>query len=65
MKKYNVIPGILLIYLIVMAYMGLDSLRNGDMTIGMYLFLIIITLGCIILLRRNMIRRYNQRNKGK
>lgn len=65
MKKYNVIPGILLIYLIVMAYMGLDSLRSGDMTIGMYLFLIIITLGCIILLRINMLKRYNQRNKGK
>lgn len=63
MKKHNVIPGLLFIYLCGMAYMGTDSLRSGELSIQVYILLIVITLGCIILLRHNLIRREKYRRQ--
>lgn len=45
-----VIPCILLVYLAVMAYMGLDGLRTGQTSLFQYIATIVVTLGVIILL---------------
>lgn len=57
-----VIPLILIIYLAVMAYLGLDGLRTGQTSLFQYVATIVITLGIIILLhfylkKRERLRR--------
>lgn len=57
-----VIPCILLIYLAVMAYMGLEGLRNGQTSLLQYIATIVVTLGVIVLLhfflrKRERLRR--------
>lgn len=49
-KRSTLIPLLLLIYLAVMAWMGLDGLRSGQMSLPAYLGTIAITLGIIVLL---------------
>lgn len=45
-----VIPLILLVYLAVMAFLGLDGLRTGQTSLFQYVATIVITLGIIVLL---------------
>lgn len=57
-----VIPLILLIYLAVMAFLGLDGLRTGQTSLFQYVATIVITLGIIVLLhfylkKRERLRR--------
>ncbi len=57
-----VIPLILLVYLAVMAFLGLDGLRTGQTSLFQYVATIVITLGIIVLLhfylkKRERLRR--------
>lgn len=57
-----VIPLILLVYLAVMACLGLDGLRTGQTSLFQYVATIVITLGIIVLLhfylkKRERLRR--------
>ncbi|MFG6385584.1 MAG: hypothetical protein K1V80_03810 [Muribaculaceae bacterium] len=57
-----VIPLILLVYLAVMAFLGLDGLRTGQTSLFQYVTTIVITLGIIVLLhfylkKRERLRR--------
>lgn len=61
MKKTTVIPLLLLIYLIVMSCIGFKSYSAGIITPWEYWGLIALTLLCIALLRRNLLRREKAR----
>ena len=57
-----VIPLILLVYLAVMAFLGLDGLRTGQTSLFQYVTTIVITLGIIVfaafyLKKRERLRR--------
>ena len=57
-----VIPLILLVYLAVMAFLGLDGLRTGQTSLFQYVATRVITLGIIVLLhfylkKRERLRR--------
>ena len=63
--KYSraiVVPALLLVYLAVMAYLGLDGLRSGQTSLAAYVATIVVSLGVIILLhfflkKRERLRR--------
>lgn len=60
LRRYNLIPLVLLVYLAVMAWIG-----RGELLAGHYLYyfgLIALTLGCIFLLRRNLRARSRRHN---
>ncbi len=62
LKRHVLVPLILLIYLAVMAYMGLPGLRSGVTPPMQYFGTLFITLGIIILLyffmkKRDRLRR--------
>lgn len=59
-KKYNVIPLILVAYLAVMCYLGWPHFVSGEYSALRYFGVIALSLACIILLRINMIRRANK-----
>lgn len=61
MKKYNVIPALLFIYLGVMSYIGWDGYASGQYSALYYFGLIALTLLCIFLLRQNLIKRDRKR----
>lgn len=65
MKKYNLITILFLIYLAVMAYLGLDNLRNGGITLSTYMLILAVSLATILLLRSNMKRRSRKREMKK
>lgn len=65
MKKYNLITILFLIYLAVMAYFGLDNLRNGGITLSTYMLILAVSLATILLLRSNMKRRSRKREMKK
>ena len=51
--KYSraiIVPALLLVYLAVMAYLGLDGLRSGQTSLAAYVATIVVSLGVIILL---------------
>ena len=55
-------PALLLVYLAVMAYLGLDGLRSGQTSLAAYVATIVVSLGVIILLhfflkKRERLRR--------
>ncbi len=63
--KYSraiIVPALLLVYLAVMAYLGLDGLRSGQTSLAAYVATIVVSLGVIILLhfflkKRERLRR--------
>lgn len=48
--RSTVVPAILLVYLAVMSYIGLDGLRSGATSLFAYIATIVVTLGVILLL---------------
>ena len=61
-KRHVLVPLVLLLYLAVMAYMGLEGLRSGATPPAQYFGTLVITLGIIILLyffmkKRDRLRR--------
>lgn len=63
MKRSNTIPAILLIYLAVMAYLGLKGLRTGQTSLFAYIATIVVTLGVIFLLRKFLQRQERLRQE--
>ena len=63
MKRYNVIPLLLIAYLGIMSYIGYDDFRAGIYSPLYYFGIIGITLLCIGALRFFLKKRYNQRYK--
>lgn len=60
--RSTLIPAILLVYLAVMAWLGLDGLRSGQTSVPAYAATIIVTLAVIVLLhfflrKRERLRR--------
>ncbi|MBO5267201.1 MAG: hypothetical protein J6B13_00370 [Muribaculaceae bacterium] len=60
--RSTLIPAILLVYLAVMAWLGLDGLRSGQTSVPAYVATIIVTLAVIVLLhfflrKRERLRR--------
>ena len=63
--KYSraiIVPALLLVYLAVMAYLGLDGLRSGQTSLAAYVATIVVSLGVTILLhfllkKRERLRR--------
>ena len=63
--KYSraiIVPALLLVYLAVMAYLGLDGLRSGQTSLAAYVATLVVSLGVIILLhfflkKRERLRR--------
>ncbi|MBJ2189168.1 MAG: hypothetical protein HFJ87_10425 [Muribaculaceae bacterium] len=63
--KYSraiIVPALLLVYLAVMAYLGLDGLRSGQTSLAAYVATIVVSLGVIVLLhfflkKRERLRR--------
>lgn len=64
MKKYNIIPAILVVYLGVMCYLGWPHFISGEYSALRYFGVIILSLVCIIALRVNMKRRDEQRHRN-
>lgn len=60
-KRSTWLPVLLLIYLAVMAYMGIPSLKTGQTKPGEYAAIIVITLVCIALLHFFLKKRENRR----
>lgn len=60
-----VIPCILLAYLAVMSYFGLDGLRSGQISLFQYIATIVLTLGVIVLLHFYLRKREAQRRRSK
>lgn len=65
MKKSILIPGILTVYLAVMAGIGYKQWAKGAYSSGYYFGLIALTLVCIILLYFNLRRRENNRKNNR
>lgn len=63
LRRSVTIPCLLLIYLGVMSWMGIDGLRSGQTTPAQYIATIAITLGVIILLYFFLRRRERLRDK--
>ncbi len=61
LRRSTIIPFILLVYLAVMAVMGLKGLRTGQMDLWQYVATIVVTLGIIYLLRKFLQRREQKR----
>lgn len=61
LKRYNVIPALLVLYLAAMAIIGLPELYAGHYLY--YFGIIAATLACIIALRFVLKKRHNLRNK--
>ena len=63
--KYSraiIVPALLLVYLAVMAYLGLDGLRSGQTSLAAYVATVVVSLGVIVLLhfflkKRERLRR--------
>ncbi len=63
--KYSraiIVPALLLVYLAVMAYIGLDGVRSGQTSLVAYIATIAVSLGVIVLLhfflkKRERLRR--------
>lgn len=63
--KYSraiIVPALLVVYLGVMAYLGLDGVRSGQTSVAAYVATILVSLGVIILLhfflkKRERLRR--------
>lgn len=64
MKKYNIIPAILAIYLAVMCYIGYPHYAAGQYSSLRYYGVTALSLACIIALRIVMKRRHNKRNNS-
>lgn len=61
-SRATLVPAILLVYLAVMAYLGIGGLRSGQTTVAAYIATIAVSLGVIILLhfflkKRERLRR--------
>ncbi len=64
MKKSNVIPALLLIYLAVISAIGFPKLLSGEFSPLFYFGIIALTLGVIWLLRRNLLSRERKHRKA-
>lgn len=62
-KRSTVLPFILLIYLAVMAWIGLDGVRSGETSMATYLVTIGVTLALIITLHFFLKRRERLRDE--
>lgn len=62
-KRSTVLPAILLIYLILMAIMGLKGVRSGETSILTYVLTIVVTLMLIIILHFFLKRREKLRDE--
>lgn len=68
--RHILIPAILLVYLAIMAILGLDGLRTGATTLTQYILTIAVTLGIIVLLyffikKRDRLREERLRDLAK
>lgn len=68
--RHILIPAILLVYLAVMAILGLDGLRSGATTPTQYVLTIIVTLAIIVLLyffikKRDQLRQERLRDLAR
>lgn len=62
-ERHIVVPCILLVYLAVMAWLGVDGLKTGQTTLAQYIGTIVVTLGVIILLYFFMKKRARLRRE--
>lgn len=63
LKRHVLVPLVLLVYLAVMAYMGLEGLHSGATPPAQYFGTLVITLGIIILLYFFMKKRDRLRSE--
>ncbi len=63
MKRYNIIPLLLLGYLAVMSYIGYSNYKAGTYSPMYYFGLIALTLACIVALRFFLKKRYDDRHR--
>ena len=62
MKRYNIGPLLLLVYLGVMCYMGYPEYVAGNYSAFRYFGVILLSLACIVGVRYTMKRRHDQRS---
>lgn len=62
-SRATLVPAILLIYLAVMAYLGIPGLRSGQTTTAAYAATIIVSLGVIVLLHFFLKKRERMRRE--
>lgn len=63
MKKYNVLPLILLVYIMGTGYLGLQRVQDGELSVPAYCVILSISLIAVLLLRINLRRRYLKRKE--
>lgn len=63
MNKSVIVPGVLAVYLVVMAAIGYRQWAAGAYSSGCYFGLIALTSACIVLLHILMKRREKRQNK--
>lgn len=63
MKKYNVLPLILLVYILGTGYLGLQRVQDGELSVPAYCAILSISLIAVLLLRINLRRRYLKRKE--
>ncbi|MCM1449676.1 MAG: hypothetical protein NC082_05000 [Clostridiales bacterium] len=65
MKKYNLIPLLLLFYLAFMCYLGFPHYMSGSYSALRYFGVTALSLGCIIALRQVMKKRHERMLRNK
>jgi len=62
-KRYNLVPALLLVYLAVMSYVGYPSYRDGRFSATYYFGTIALTVAVIVLLRFLLKKKHDYRLK--
>lgn len=63
LQRSTTLPIILLLYLIIMAFIGFDSVKNGETSLSVYIITIAVTLCLIIILHFFLKRREKLRDE--